>query len=65
MAGWSFQRDGLGKEPPHVYGTAEAAYQRLVKTRQSELDIAGALNVGMVSVIFPSCSWTCSTPPAP
>ena len=26
----------LGKEPPHVYGTAEAAYQRLQKTGESQ-----------------------------
>ena len=31
-----YKGKGLGKAPPHVYAIAEAAYQRLLKTKQSQ-----------------------------
>ena len=31
-----YKGKALGRTPPHVYGIAEAAYQRLAKTQSSQ-----------------------------
>jgi AGZA family xanthine/uracil permease-like MFS transporter len=56
LAGWGLglvKFGGVMSMPPSLAPTWMA------------MDVAGVFNVSMISVVWPSCSCTCSTPPAP